>query len=115
MIQEWVPSFLDEMTKVAAAALTKKEKRRQAVEFGILGALSGPAVGSTVNLIQKGRMLPEGVKSVPRWLAGSMAGGALLSGAIPVVRHALERSTQLKANDRVRRRRMRLERLGQAG
>jgi len=111
VIQDWVPSFLDEMSKVAAAALTKKERRRQALEFGALGMLSGPVVGSTINLISKGRPLPEGVKSIPRWLLGSMAGGALVSGAIPAVRHSLERNIQQQANERARRKRMRAERL----
>lgn len=95
MIQ-WIPSFLDEMEKLAGS-LTKDEQRRQALQFGALGTLSGPVVSSAVNYIQRGKMLPAGVKSVPRYVAGSMAGGALISGAIPAVRHALERNMQRQA------------------
>ena len=109
MIQDWIPSFLDEMTKVAVA-LNKKERRRQAIQFGALGAVSGPTIAALSNVIQKGKPLPEGVKSIPRWLAGSMAAGALFSGAIPLVRHQLERSIQAEANDRQRRARLRAER-----
>jgi hypothetical protein len=111
VIRDWIPSFLDEMTKVATA-LNKKERRRQAFQFGALGAASGPAIAALSNIIQKGKPLPEGVKSVPRWLAGSMAAGALFSGAIPMVRHQLDRSIQAEASARQRRARLRAERKG---
>lgn len=110
MIQDWIPSFLDEMSKVAAATLNRKEKARQALQFGALGAISGPVVGAVSNIIQKGKPLPEGVKSIPRWLAGSMATGAIFSGAVPVIRHGLERNIQREANERVRRLKQQAER-----
>jgi hypothetical protein len=96
------PAFLDEVEKIAAATLTQSERNRQAVQFGALGAVSGPIVGAVGNLIQKGRPLPEGVRSVPRWLAGSMATGAIFSGAVPVIRHGMERNIQGEANARAR-------------
>jgi hypothetical protein len=113
VIQDWIPSFLDEMNKLGAA-LTKDERRRQALQFGALGAVSGSMVGSVSNLIQKGRLSPEGVKS-PRWLRGSMAAGMITGGATPVVRHGLERNMQSEANDRARRTRLRAERRALAG
>jgi hypothetical protein len=112
VIQHWIPSFLDEMSKVAAASLTKGEKRRQAIQFGALGMLSGPVISGVSNMISKGRLLPEGTKSVPRWLASTMATGALVSGAIPVIRHGLERGIQARANERLRKAKLRQERRG---
>jgi hypothetical protein len=109
MMQDWMPSFLDEMTKVSAAELNPRERTRQAIQFGLLGAASGPVVGAINNIIQKGHPLPEGVRSIPRWLAGAAATGAIFSGAVPVLRHHLERNIQLQANNRVRRARIRAE------
>ena len=111
-MRDWIPSFLDEVTKVAAASLTKKEKRRQAIQFGALGMLGGPAVASLFHLISKGHPLPEGVKSVPRWLAASAVAGALTSGAIPAVQQRMSQSIQQTANERARRARQRAERRG---
>jgi hypothetical protein len=114
VIRDWIPSFLDEMSKVASASLNKREKRRQAIQFGALGMLSGPVIGGVANMISRGRPLPEGVKSVPRWLASTMATGALVSGAIPAIRHGLERNIQSEANERLRRTKLRQERRGGA-
>jgi len=110
VIQDWIPSFLDEMSKVAAASLSKQEKRQQALRFGALGLVGGPAVSSLFNIISKGHPLPVGVKSIPRWLAASTVAGALTSGAIPAVQQHIAAGIQAKANDRVRRARDRSER-----
>jgi hypothetical protein len=110
VIRDWVPSFLDEMGKVAAATLNKSEKRRQVLQFGALGALSGPVVGSAVNMIQKGSPVPTGAKSIPRWLLGSMLSGAVFGGAVPVIRHSLERNIQREANARLYKQKLRNER-----
>jgi hypothetical protein len=103
------PTSLGELIK-AAVALNKSEKRRQALQFGALGAVSGPAITALSNIVQKGKPLPEGVKSIPRWLAGSMTAGALFGGAVPLVRHQLERNIQADAGERLRRARQRAER-----
>jgi len=107
VIQDWVPSFLDEMSKVAAASLNEQEKRRQALQYGAVGLVAGPSVGMLTNLIQRGHPLPVGVKSVPRWLAGTTAAGLAFSGAIPAIQQHLSRRIQDQANERVR-----LERMG---
>lgn len=110
-MQDWIPSFLDEMTKVAAA-LNKKEKRRQAIQFGALGLVGGPAISALYNVITKGTPLPVGVKSPARWLAGATAAGLLTSGAIPAVQQQLARGIQEGATARARRARLREEHRG---
>jgi len=111
-MQDWIPSFLDEMSKVAAAALTKREKRRQALEYGALGLVGGPLAATTFNLISRGSFLPPMVTSVPRWLAGSAAVGLITSGAIPAIQRQIGDRIQAEANARARRAKLRVERRG---
>lgn len=115
MIQDWIPSFLDEMSKVAAAALNKQERRRQALQYGALGLVAGPSIGALYNVISKGTPLPVGVKSPARWLAATTAAGLLTSGAIPAVQQHMARNIQEQANMRVRRARARAERKALGG
>ena len=95
-----IPAFFDELGKIAVE-LTNKEKRRQAVEFGVLGAVSAPAIAAVTNKIEKGTFIP---KDVPkgRWLGARLAGGALASGALPIIRHHIEQRNLAKAKARVR-------------
>lgn len=102
MIQDWIPSFLDEMSKVAAAALNEDEKRRQALQSGALGLVAGPTVGMLTNLIQRGHPLPVGVKSVPRWLAGTTAAGLAFGSVVPAMQQRISAKIQNQANERVR-------------
>lgn len=110
MIQDWIPSFLDEMSKVAAAVLNRKERRRQVLQYGALGLVAGPSIGALYNIISKGTPLPVGVKSPARWLAATTTAGLLTSGAIPAVQQHLSRNIQDQANMRVRSARARAER-----
>lgn len=109
MIRDWIPSFLDEMSKLAVA-LNKEERRRQALQFGALGLIGGPAVGALYNTITRGHPLPVGVKSPWRWLAGTTAAGLATSGAIPVVQQQLAGNIQAEAQERLRRAHLRAER-----
>lgn len=100
----------------AAAALTKKEKRQQALAFGALGIAAGPPVAAVFNLISRGTLLPPQVKSIPKWLAASSAAGLITSGAIPALQRQIADTIQAKANLRASRRRQRqMAKIGQAG
>lgn len=91
--------------KLAAAALNKKEQRRQALAFGALGLVGGPAAAATLNYIARGNPLPVGVKSVPRWLAASAAAGAITGGLLPTLQRRIGDSIQADANLRAHRQR----------
>lgn len=108
-MNDWIPSFLDEMSKLAVA-LNKEEKRRQALQFGALGLIGGPAIGALYNTITRGQPMPVGVKSPWRWLAGTTAAGLATSGAIPVIQQQLTSNIQESARARMHRARMRAER-----
>ena len=92
--------FLDELEKIAVK-LTQGEERGQTAKFTGLGAAALPAITGLKNLIQEGRVTPKGMGK-GRWLVGNMVGGALMGGALPAMRHQLERQTQDKARARQR-------------
>ena len=97
-------------SKLASVALTKKEKRRQTLTYAALGALGGPTAAAAFNLITRNTPLPPMVKSVPRWLLGSAAAGAITSGAIPTIQRQIGDSIQAEAAARVHRAHLRAER-----
>ena len=92
--------FLDELEKIAVK-LTSGEERGQTAKFTGLGAAAMPAISGVKNLIQEGRLIPKGMGK-GRWLAGNVISGALMGGAMPAMRHQLERSTQDRARARQR-------------
>ena len=93
-----VDAFFDELSKLAAR-LNKKERRGQAAQFAGLGAAAMPLAQGLSNVIQTGKLIPKGIKP-GRWLAGNIVSGALAGGAVPAIRHAIERKSQEKARTR---------------
>jgi hypothetical protein len=87
MLRDWIPSFLDEMNKVAS--LDKKEKRNRALRYAAVGAVASPFIRGASNLIEKGRIVPESSKPV-RWLLGSLAAGTL-AGTVPSIRKEVDK------------------------
>lgn len=84
----WIPSFTDELEKISR--LTDEEERRQALQFAGLGAIATPVISGVTNLITHGKVSPWG--SFRRWLPAQMVAGTLAGGALPTMRHMLERS-----------------------
>ena len=109
--------LLDEFVKIAAHS---EEQAREALEqlqfledtkpepaqiarYSLLGALVGPTVGIGRKMIQTGsakkglkEYFGENVKStlpIGRHLLGDMTAGAVTSGAVPLVRGALDRAS----------------------
>jgi hypothetical protein len=95
-MKDWIPSFSDELEKIAR--LTKADERRQALQFAGLGAAAAPVVSGITNLLSYGRISPWG--KVGRWLPAQVVGGALAGGALPAVRHAVERQNVRAAKAR---------------
>ena len=93
-------AFVDELAKIAVE-LTPQERGVQALQFGGLGAIATPMISALTNKIESGTFLPPGV-SKGRWLGARMVGGALTAGALPVVRHHIERSNLQAARTRQR-------------
>ncbi len=100
----WSHSFLDEFEKIAVR-LNKEERRRQAIQFGLLGGMAGPVIGAVRNLIQLGKIVPPWTTR-PRWLVSQAAAGFGIGGALPIIRHQIERNTQEHARERLRRKRI---------
>jgi hypothetical protein len=95
-------SFLDELEKISAAiTLTPEEKSQQMLQFAGTGAATYPAVSALASKIQSGRWLDSGAKSPSRWLAGKATQGLLFGGALPAIRHAIERANVGKARSRM--------------
>jgi hypothetical protein len=90
MLQDWVPSFLDEMNKVAKLV---SDENVPYVRNTALGAVSGPVIRSAMNLIETGRVIPAD-KNPRRWLLANMAGGALAGGVLPSIRNRLNRTSR---------------------
>ena len=88
---DWLPSFCDELDKLAAEELTPGARAKQYLQFGGLGATMGPVMGGLGNIIQRGKLTPPGV-GLKRWVPAQMATGALIGGALPVLRDILSRS-----------------------
>ena len=97
-MMDWLPSFCDELSKLAAEELTPAARARQYLQFGALGAGMGPLIGGLGNFIQRGEPTPMGVK-VKRWLPAQMATGALIGGALPIMRDLLSRSNVAKVKE----------------
>lgn len=104
-----IAACLDELEKISVA-LTGEEKRRQAMQFAGLGAVSAPIIGGAKNYLTYGKVAPwqtgEGLLSAGgkgRFLAGSMLAGAAAGGLMPTIRHNLERGIQDQARARRRR------------
>lgn len=89
---------LKELVKLAKL-MNQEEERRQAAQFAGLGTVAVPAVSAARGLIEHGKPLPSGSKP-GRWLAGQAITGAVLGGALPQIRHALERKNLRGARDR---------------
>jgi len=96
MIAEWLPSFMDEMEKVAVE-LDPQQQRRQAAQFTALGAGTGIAAGVAKNVIEHGKVFAPGTASKGRWALAHGATGALMAGAVPAVRHHIERQNVQQA------------------
>lgn len=92
MLQDWMPSFLDEMNKVAS--LEKKERRNRALRYAAVGALASPVIRGTSHLIEKGRIIPDTSKPL-RWLLGSLAAGTL-AGTVPSIRKEVDKRSKGK-------------------
>lgn len=88
MIVDWLPSFLDEVEKVAVE-LTPGQQHRQAAQYTALGAVAAPAVGVVKNVIEHGKAFSPGAHPI-RQIAAQATGGAILTGAVPVIRHHIE-------------------------
>ncbi len=97
-MQDWVPAFSDELEKISR--LTKGDERRQALQFAGLGAATAPVVSGIKNLIAHGKISPFGASVAKRWLPAQVIGGALAGGALPAIRHALERTNVGRAKTR---------------
>lgn len=93
-------SFFDELEKIAVR-LTKSERKVQAAKFTGLGAVTAPAVSALRNKIVSGKAIPKGTNPL-RWAAGQAISGAVVGGALPAVRHQVERQSQDKARERLR-------------
>jgi len=104
MIDDCFPALLDELEKVAIE-LSNKEKRRQAIQFGVLGAASVPAMKAILNKIQLGRVIPSWT-SPGRWAASTAVEGLIAGAALPLMRHSIERQVQGQAEERLRRKRI---------
>jgi len=97
-MKDWFSSFSDELEKIAR--LTQSDERRQALQFAGLGAAAAPVVTGAKNLIAHGKISPFGAKLYRRWLPAQLVGGALAGGALPAIRHALERTNVGRAKAR---------------
>jgi hypothetical protein len=86
----WLPSFYEELTKIASESPKDQSTGKQLLQFGALGAATGPAIGGLSNWIQRGTFTPPDIK-LKRWIPAQMVTGALLGGALPAVRHLIER------------------------
>lgn len=91
MISKKAQAILEKLGK-----LNRREERNQALQFAGMGSLAVPVSSAVSNLIEKGH--PTGGASLKRWLPARLAGGALAFGALPAVRHALERRNIQKSN-----------------
>ena len=87
-MREWVSSFADELEKISK--LTNDEERHQALQFAGLGAVATPVISGLANYITHGKVSPWG--KFRRWLPAQMIAGTLAGGALPTIRHMLERS-----------------------
>lgn len=103
MIEATFQGLMDELEKISER-LTEKEKRERAIKFTALGTASGPAIAGVAGAIKGGhgslaKNITQGTK-MKRWLPATLATGALVSGAVPAARHAIERDILEGAKER---------------
>lgn len=103
MIDATFQGLMDELEKISAR-LTDAEKRERAIKFTTLGTLSGPVIAGASGAIRGGhgglmKNVTQGTK-LRRWLPATLATGALVSGAVPALRHAVERDILENARER---------------
>lgn len=101
---KWASFNLALMEKLAAR-LNKAERDNLEAQYAAVGASAAPLAGMASNLLSQGRLIPKGIKPW-RYLAGTTAGGAIFSGAIPSVQKRLADAAEDKASERVRRKRI---------
>jgi hypothetical protein len=89
-MRDWLPSFVEELTKLSTEDLPADARAKQYLQFGALGAGAGPIMGGLGNLIARGKFITPGV-SPKRWLASQMVTGSMIGGALPVLRDILHR------------------------
>jgi hypothetical protein len=88
-MQEWLSSFLEELTKLSAQTeLTPEARAKEYLQYGALGSASGLAVGGLSNLIQRGAISPYKVP-VKRWIPAQMVSGAVFGAGVPILRNLL--------------------------
>jgi hypothetical protein len=87
--------FFDELGKIATE-LSPQERRNQYLQFAGLGALTGPVMSGIGNLIEHGGIKPPDVTG-GKWLASRMVTGAIGMGALPIIRHHIERTNLAQA------------------
>jgi hypothetical protein len=92
-------AFIDELEKIGVE-LNQSEKRHQALQFAGMGAVAAPAIRAVQHKIEHGSFLPA--TNAKRWLGASVVGGALSMGALPIVRHHIERKNLESARARAR-------------
>lgn len=103
-----LPLYIQQLIKTAAQSPVSEEQARRAMDeldtlernkpsagqlarYTAIGAAAGPSVKTLGRVIESG---PKGALGSPRRLAAEAVGGALTTGAIPLVRQHLERQVQ---------------------
>ena len=105
-MKDWLPSCLDEISKIAAyvrdseVKLNPAEKRKQMLQFAGLGATLVPAMSATSSKMMTGKWMPKGVSPKRFWPA-AVATGLFWGGAMPTIQHAMARSNLQKARQRI--------------
>ena len=98
-------AFFDELVKLGAVTDEQAQRTLDRLEglernrpdlgqlgrYAMVGAVAGPAIKAVGNLIKGRNPLDFGGTHAVRGALGEMATGALSAGAIPVVRHRLDR------------------------
>lgn len=91
-------AFSDELQKIAK--LLSRKERGEAIRGSLIGSVAMPIVMGASGLVRggKAKVLKNITQDTPlgRWLASSMLSGALISGALPTIRHRIERAGKAK-------------------
>ncbi len=98
-------AFSVALMEKTSARLNRNERDSLEAQYAAVGASAAPLAGMASNLVSQGRLIPKGMKPL-RYLAGTTAGGAIFSGAIPAVQKRLADSAEDKADERRRRTRI---------
>jgi hypothetical protein len=94
-------ALVDELEKISVE-LSPGEKAKQTAQFAGLGALTSPALSALTSKIEHGTWLAPGTNK-GRWLGARLVRGALVGGALPAIRHHIERRNLETAKARARR------------